>query len=104
MTPCPYLGSRSAVVEAEHVCALLAFGLAGREGGGVSVRTRENEAKERGGTGARARLAPLPPPPQSTHAPLVTTKLVPTGIRWNTWLNLSGWLSPSVCVVVGLLQ
>lgn len=33
------------------------------------------------------------------NAPLVTTKLLPTGIRWKTWLNLSGWLSPSVCFV-----
>ena len=29
--------------------------------------------------------------------PLVTTKLLLTGIKWNTWLNFSGALSPSVC-------
>jgi hypothetical protein len=36
-------------------------------------------------------------PSAHSTAPFVTTKLLPTGIRWNTWLNLSALLSPSVC-------
>lgn len=32
-----------------------------------------------------------------SDSPLVTTKLVPTGMRWKTWLNLRGLTSPSGC-------
>ena len=72
----------------------------------MSVVFWERGVKE--GGGRREGLVPRPqhaqngrrPGRSAVHAPLVTTKLLPTGIRWKTWLNLSGWLSPSVCCVV----
>lgn len=44
--------------------------------------------------GASIRRGAGPPRP-APRAPLVTTKDVPTGMRWKTWLNLSALDSPS---------